>query len=86
MAVNTADEAVPGDDERVDPASSLGGWRRFVEKDHVPFDLVPPAQLEAMGDDERDVYNEARMDFHSEFQVVRTSTVREVAHQGRLLT
>lgn len=27
-----------------------------------------------------------RIDYHSELQVVRTSTVKEVAHQGRLLT
>ncbi|MEU3372933.1 TniB family NTP-binding protein [Streptomyces sp. NPDC006711] len=39
-----------------------------------------------MNDEERTDYDEARTDYHSELQVVRTSTVKEVAHQGRLLT
>ncbi len=85
--VNAPDEPLPpDDDERVDPASTLSGWRRFVEKDHETFGLVSPEQLEAMDDHERDAYDEARIGYHSEFQVVRTSTVKEVAHQGRLLT
>ena len=39
-----------------------------------------------MDDAERAAYDEARIDYHSELQVVRASTVKEVAHQGRLLT
>lgn len=34
----------------------------------------------------RDAYDEARIAYHSELQVVRTSTVKDIAHQGRLLT
>ncbi|MFE0086279.1 TniB family NTP-binding protein [Streptomyces sp. NPDC058992] len=88
MVVNTPEEPkqAPGDDERIEPPTSLSGWRRFVEKDHATFDLLPTTQWEAMDDDARAAYDEARIDYHSELQVVRTSTVREVAHQGRLLT
>ncbi|WP_234042478.1 hypothetical protein [Streptomyces marianii] len=34
----------------------------------------------------RDAYDEARIVYDSELQVVRTSTVKDIAHQGRLLT
>ncbi|MGW5433603.1 ATP-binding protein [Streptomyces sp. NPDC004059] len=34
----------------------------------------------------RDAYDEARIAYYSELQVVRTSTVKDIAHQGRLLT
>ncbi|MGV2919611.1 AAA family ATPase [Streptomyces alfalfae] len=39
-----------------------------------------------MSDSRRSSYDERRIDYHSELQVVWTSTVKEVAHQGRLLT
>ncbi|WP_258021276.1 TniB family NTP-binding protein [Streptomyces anatolicus] len=39
-----------------------------------------------MNDEVRTDYDEARIDYHSELQVVRTATVKEVAYQGRLLT
>ncbi|MFI2348706.1 TniB family NTP-binding protein [Streptomyces sp. NPDC019443] len=88
MVVNTPDEPEPpaGDDERIEPPTSLSGWRRFVEKDPASFDLAPPKHWESMDDEARADYDEARIDYHSELQVVRTSTVKEVAHQGRLLT
>ncbi|RDG35043.1 ATP-binding protein [Streptomyces corynorhini] len=88
MVVNTPDkqEPGPGDNERAEPPTSLSGWRRFVEKDVTDFELVSLERWEGMDDDERTAYDEARIDHHSELQVVRTSTVREVAHQGRLLT
>lgn len=87
MVVNTSpDEAQSADEERVEPPTSLTGWRRFVEKDAATFALASPASWEAMSDDARASYDEARIDYHSELQVVRTSTVKEVCHQGRLLT
>ncbi|CAM5463981.1 hypothetical protein [Streptomyces coeruleorubidus] len=81
MVVNTPDEREPltGDDERIEPPTSLSGWRRFVEKDPATFDLAPPKRWEAMDDEARADYDEARIDYHSELQVVRTSTVKEVA-------
>ncbi|MDN3245500.1 ATP-binding protein [Streptomyces sp. ZSW22] len=83
----SGDDRSPADeDERVEPPTTLTGWRRFVEKDPRPFDLLPRPRWESMNDEERTDYDEARIDYHSELQVVRTSTVKEVAHQGRLLT
>ncbi|MET7288022.1 hypothetical protein [Streptomyces sp. NPDC005573] len=87
MVVNTPDEPKQSaDDERIEPPTSLSGWRRFVEKDPATFDLAPLKLWESMDDEARANYDEARIDYHSELQVVRTSTVREVAHQGCLLT
>ncbi len=88
MVVNTStiEDREPTDEERIEPPTTLSGWRRFVEKDPATFDLVPQERWEAMDDAERAAYDEARIDYHSELQVVRTSTVKEVAHQGRLLT
>ncbi|MFJ2217780.1 TniB family NTP-binding protein [Streptomyces sp. NPDC101062] len=88
MVVTTSNKQEPGpaDNERAEPPTSLSGWRRFVEKDVTDFDLVSLERWQDMADEERAVYDEARIDHHSELQVVRTSAVREVAHQGRLLT
>lgn len=79
-------KAAPDDEERIIPTTSLDGWRRFVEKDPATFQLAPLKQWQAMADPERADYDETRIDYHSELQVVRTSTVKSVAHQGRLLT
>lgn len=74
----SGDDRSPADeDERVEPPTTLTGWRRFVEKDPRPFDLLPRARWESMNDEERTDYDEARIDYHSELQVVRTSTVRK---------
>ncbi|MFF9185437.1 TniB family NTP-binding protein [Streptomyces misionensis] len=90
MVVNTPgpngeDVPEPGED-RTDPSTRLEGWRRFVEEDPAVFQLLPERQWQALSPPMRDAYDEARIAYHSELQVVRTSTVREIAHQGRLLT
>lgn len=87
MAVKPGDE--PGlviDDERVEPPTTLAGWRRFVEKDTATYQLASAEHRKAMSDSARDADDELRIDYHSELQVVRTSTVEKVCHQGRLLT
>jgi hypothetical protein len=43
-------------------------------------------QWRDLSDAERDSYDEARINYHSELVVVATSTIRDVARQGRLLT
>ncbi|WP_338133421.1 hypothetical protein [Streptomyces caniscabiei] len=89
MVVNAA---VPGGeetglpDDRTDPSTRLEGWRRFVEADPVVFDLLPDQQWQALTPQLRKTYDEARIAYHSELRVVRTFTVKEIAHQGRLLT
>jgi Bacterial TniB protein len=74
------------DADRREPTMTLTGWRRFVDS--------PPASLNLLSDDEwhrlttaeRAGYDDARINYHSELVVVATSTVRDVARQGRLLT
>lgn len=89
MVVNSAE---PGGDEtglpddRTDPSTRLEGWRRFVEADPAIFELLPDQQWQARSPQLRETYDEARIAYHSELQVVRTSTVKEITHQGRLLT
>ncbi|MEN8649421.1 ATP-binding protein [Streptomyces sp. 21So2-11] len=83
----------PGEDDiadlgedRPDPTTRLEGWRRFVEEDLAAFDLLPEPQWHSLSPMGREIYDEARIRYHSELQVVRTSAVKEIAHQGRLLT
>lgn len=90
MVVNAAEpgEDDPGDlpEERTDPSTRLEGWRRFVEADPAVFNLLPEQQWRALSPAMREAYDETRIAYHSELQVVRTSVVKEIAHQGRLLT
>lgn len=89
MVVNAAE---PGGEEGglpddwTDPSTRLEGWRRFIEADPAAFEILPEQQWQALSPQLRETYDEARIAYHSELQVVRTSTVREIAHQGRLLT
>lgn len=65
---------------------TLSGWRRFVDAAPATFDLLPDDRWRSLSVTDRDGYDEARINYHSEMVVVATSTVREVARQGRLLT
>ena len=65
---------------------TLTGWRRYVDTPPAAFGLFPDPRWQALDDAERARYDEARINYHSEMVVVATSTVREVARQGRLLT
>jgi hypothetical protein len=71
---------------RTDPSTTLTGWRHFVDTDPAVFDPLDDQQWRSMSQPMREVYDEARIAYHSELQVIRTSTVKEIAHQGRLLT
>lgn len=66
--------------------TTLQGWRRFVAADPVTFALLPDRQWRQLDETGRWVYDEDRIRYHSELIVVATSAVREVMHQGRLLT
>jgi hypothetical protein len=72
--------------ERRDPTTTLAGWRRFVDADPASFDLLDDTAWAGLPDTGRVLYDEARCRYHSELVVVSTSTVRQVSHQGRLLT
>jgi hypothetical protein len=84
VVVSTGAE-VP-DAGRREPTMTLTGWRRFVDSAPASFDLLAGGQWRALSGEQRGRYDEARINYHSELVVVATSTVREVARQGRLLT
>ncbi|MDJ0346687.1 ATP-binding protein [Streptomyces sp. H10-C2] len=73
-------------EDRTEPSTRLEGWRRFIDTDPAAFDLLPEQQWQSLAPALRDAYNEPRIAYHSELQVIRTSAVKEIAHQGRLLT
>ncbi len=79
-------EAEVLDADRREPTMTLTGWRRFVDSAAASFDLLAGEQWQALPGEQRGRYDEARINYHSELVVVATSTVREVARQGRLLT
>ncbi|WP_280470594.1 TniB family NTP-binding protein [Nocardia farcinica] len=73
-------------DARRRPATTLEGWRLFVDEEPAHFELLSEDAWKTLGEADRTLYDEARMSYHSEMIVVATSTVRDVAKQGRLLT
>ncbi len=78
-------EAEMPDAGRREPTMTLAGWRRFVDSAPASFDLLAGQQWQALSAGQRGRYDEARVNYHSELVVVATSTVLEVARQGRLL-
>jgi hypothetical protein len=73
-------------DDRRHPTMTLTGWRRFVDAVPAGFDLLPEEHWRVLSEEDRSSYDEARINYHSEMAVVATSTIRDVAKQGRLLT
>jgi hypothetical protein len=84
--VNIEEFSSASEDVRRRPATTLEGWRWFVDAEPAQLELLPDDVWNALSDADRSVYDEARMSYHSEMIVVATSTVREVGKQGRLLT
>lgn len=68
------------------PTTTLEGWRSFVDEDPQTFELLQNRQLKALPVERRELYDESRISYHSELGVIQTSTVRNIIHQGRLLT
>jgi Bacterial TniB protein len=85
VVVNPMDDELLDADRR-EPTMTLTGWRRFVDSPPARFSPLPDEQWQQLTDEARGRYDEARINYHSEMVVVATSTVREVARQGRLLT
>lgn len=90
MVVSIPDDVPAGDfgldDGRREPTMTLTGWRQFVDAPPASFDLLPDKRWTALSGPDREAYDEARLNYHSEMIIVATSTVREIARQGRLLT
>ena len=83
MVTNTAAET---GGERLEPTTTLSGWRCFVNAAPAMFDLLNQDEWATLAPADREVYDDARISYHSELVVVATSTLREVTRQGRLLT
>jgi hypothetical protein len=78
-----ADES-PGGSQR--HRTTLQGWRWFTtDKPTVPESLSP-SEWGHLSEQDRLVYDEARLDHHTRLSVVATSTIRQVVHAGRRLT
>jgi hypothetical protein len=73
-------------EDRRQPTTTLEGWRWFVDADEPTFGLLPDADVQALDDAGRMGYDEARIAYHAEMIVVATSTIRQILHQGRLLS
>jgi len=74
------------DNDRRTPTMTLAGWRRFVDAEPAALELLPDKAWNALSPMDKLYYDETRFNYHSEMIVVATSTIREVARQGRLLT
>ncbi|WP_310728261.1 ATP-binding protein [Streptomyces sp. N2A] len=84
MVVNPYDFRLP-EDRRM-PTTTLEGWRRFVDEDPIAFLLLPEDEWKDLPPRAWDKYDEGRVNYHSELIIVETPTIRDVLHQGRLLT
>lgn len=73
-------------EDRRQPTTTLEGWRRFVDADPPDCELLPQADWAGLSEDERVLYDEARIAHHAELLVVTTSTIQEITNEGRLLT
>lgn len=67
------------------PVTTLEGWRRFVHRPPATFVLHPPEHRAALPEADQRTYNDRRIGYHSALVVVQTSSVQEIAKQGRKL-
>ena len=63
-------------DDRRMPTTTLEGWHRFAFDDRPTVTLLADDDWKALDEHARDVYNEARVDCHSELIIVETLTRR----------
>ncbi len=66
--------------------TTLEGWREFTTAFVVPPELLPGRQRAALGEADKLLYDEYRLDYHTRLAAVATSTLRRVVHTGRRLT
>ncbi|MGH8879696.1 MAG: TniB family NTP-binding protein, partial [Stackebrandtia sp.] len=66
--------------------TTLEGWRQFTTNVTRPPDLLPDRQWRQLGEEDRLVYDEHRLDHHTRMEVVATSLLRKVVNSGRRLT
>ncbi|MFJ6623525.1 TniB family NTP-binding protein [Kitasatospora sp. NPDC091335] len=74
-----------GDEAAGRHLTTLEGWRQFTADPPPPPRLLSRRRYDALGDLERTLYDEARLDHHARLRVVATSTVRHAVTCGRRL-
>jgi hypothetical protein len=74
------------DDGQCRQLTTLQGWRRFVNDVPVVPDLLNQQTWNRLDDDQRLVYDEARLAHHCRLLVVATTTIRKVITEGRRLS
>ncbi|MFF4345668.1 AAA family ATPase [Kitasatospora sp. NPDC001540] len=62
------------------------GWARFVDYLPATVTLLRPKELAALNEVERALYDEARIEHHTEVLVAKTPTMMEIIRTGRELT
>ncbi len=66
------------DEARHRQLTVLAGWRRFVEEEPVPPELLPDREWRWLSDTGRLAYDEARLNYHCRLLVVATPVIRTV--------
>ena len=74
------------DEARHRQLTVLAGWRRFVDEEPAPPELLPDQQWRRLSDAGRLAYDEARLNHHSRLLVVATPVIRKVITEGRRLS
>ena len=65
------------------PLATKEGWASFVGKANPePPQLLSGADMDRMDDLERDLYNEARQDYHSSLLLVATPDIRKIIQES----
>lgn len=54
------------DPDRREPTMTLAGWRRFVETPAAHVELLPEKRWVALSGRDKEAYDEARLNYHSE--------------------
>ncbi|WP_225854861.1 TniB family NTP-binding protein [Micromonospora sp. ALFpr18c] len=68
------------------PLATKQGWASFVAQiNPEPPRLLPDADWQQLTSFERDLYNEARQDYHSALLLVATPDIKKVIHTGTKL-
>lgn len=68
------------------PLSTKQGWASFAEQANPePPRLLPTADWQRLDTFERELYNEARLDYHSALVLVATPDIKKIIHTGAKL-
>jgi AAA domain len=77
---------VSGGDWLRQPLTTKEGWAAFVSRGRPqPPQLLPASDLERLTETEREIYDEALADYHSEVLLVATPDIRQITATGSKL-